>query len=906
MAKTISDCSITISNSVSKVDAEEEMSSFLDRLGELAGGRSYRRPISNEQICMGEELLGIYKVASDAIEGGMGSVWKVHHMDWDADMAMKRPQPYFFAEAGERKKLFIKECEHWIRLGQHPNIVTCYYVREVGGVPTVFSEWMEGGSLKDRIRDGSLYEGEDWEVNERILSIAVQSAKGLEYAQKLNLVHQDVKPGNILLTKGWDAKVGDFGLAGARSRTQRSGKQAAGSAVEAGNAAAVGSAVEADRKGAAGNAVAAAKKEAAAGYTLEYCPKEQAEGAPPMPWMDCYAWALTVLEMYAGKRLWETGAEAKEHYRQYLSKCRVSVPKELQGIIRSCLEGKERFFRFFVESVESLYYETLRHADKRPVFNRDVMDTIGNMNNHALSFLDIGRPDLAESEWEKALHNSPNDREIIYNRGLYRLRSGQVDEAGLIAELEELQRNTGENVEDYIREIRQGRAHYIVHRPSTFSEVVELNRKRMRLIHRARHQMFQVFIKEADEEETGVKVPDAKAADVKAGLAYLEQAREFKGLAIDPEMLDINTQLGMRAKRDGIREMYPRLGMRFKKINWGSLCFARGRESFYHSQHVGQGEDARGYIKMFFFPKRFVERVSDKKLFGDCLLSEKGILAAAYKGSVQILDFMNLDLKSRFRVEDCGLGSEKAGNEVIGLGTEKAGNDVIGLRFDREAGLLVACRRNGIVSVFDVRDPEKGSFVRNIYSGAEGAPAFDLSPDGKLLLTAGADSNELRVWDVSTGERICRCEVGGGGIERAFFTYDPEKVLVSVRNHDSEGLSADGPGLHALYLKDWKTGAEAPEYAGENLITLTPIGERRWFAAVDPEPHEIVFFSAEEPERRYKANGLLPDSFRDGVERLVFSPNGRYLLIPGADTESRSSEEGERLRLWEIDWIFNA
>ena len=163
---------------------------------------------------------------------------------------------------------------------------------------TVFSEWMEGGSLKDRIRDGSLYEGEDREVNERILSIAVQSAKGLEYAQKLNLVHQDVKPGNILLTKGWDAKVGDFGLAGVRSRMQSSGKQAAGNADATGNGA------------------------AAAGYTLAYCPKEQAEGAPPMTWMDCYAWALTVLEMYAGKRLWETGAEAKEHYRQYLTRCR--------------------------------------------------------------------------------------------------------------------------------------------------------------------------------------------------------------------------------------------------------------------------------------------------------------------------------------------------------------------------------------------------------------------------------------------------------------------------------------------------------------------------------------------------------------------------------------------------------
>ena len=207
--------------------------------------------------------------------------------------------------------------------------------------------------------------------------------------------------------------------------------------------------------------------------------------------------------------------------------------------------------------------------------------------------------------------------------------------------------------------------------------------------------------------------------------------------------------------------------------------------------------------------------------------------------------------------------------------------------------------------MFDVRDPEKGSFVRNIYSGAEGAPAFDLSPDGKLLLTAGAASNELCVWDVSAGEVISRGEAGRGGIESAYFTGDPEKVLVFLRDRDGGDFAAGGKGLQTLHLKDWKTGAEAPVYAGENLITLTPIGDRKWFAAVDSDTHEIVFFSAEEPERRYKANGLLPDSFRDGVERLVFSPNGRYLLIPGADTESRSSEEGERIRLWEIDWIFN-
>ena len=231
--------------------------------------------ISNEEIKKGDPILDTYQVLDDAIHGGMGSVWRVHHESWNVDLAMKRPQPRFFAEGSEaRKEEFIRECENWINLGLHPNIVSCYYVREIGGVPTIFSEWMDNGSLKDRIRDGSLYEGTEEEVQERILDIAIQTARGLQYSHENNLIHQDVKPGNILLTKDWDAKVADFGLAKAQSQLTEN------------------------------------KKPVSTGYTIQYCPREQAEGAPAEKWMDVYAWALTVLEMYAGKRLWKTGAEA--------------------------------------------------------------------------------------------------------------------------------------------------------------------------------------------------------------------------------------------------------------------------------------------------------------------------------------------------------------------------------------------------------------------------------------------------------------------------------------------------------------------------------------------------------------------------------------------------------------------
>ena len=75
-------------------------------------------------ISEGDEILDTYKVIYGAIKGGMGSVWKVHHKGWNADLAMKRPQSKYFAEGSRRRKdNFIHECEAWINLGLHPNIL---------------------------------------------------------------------------------------------------------------------------------------------------------------------------------------------------------------------------------------------------------------------------------------------------------------------------------------------------------------------------------------------------------------------------------------------------------------------------------------------------------------------------------------------------------------------------------------------------------------------------------------------------------------------------------------------------------------------------------------------------------------------------------------------------------------
>ena len=240
----------------------------------------------------GDLIMDTYHVESEAIRGGMGAVWRVNHTGWDTDLAMKRPKDEAF-RTQDQKSNFEKECRYWINLGLHPNIVSCYYVREIDGIPAIFSEWMENGDLEHHIRNRTLYQGGEDEVQKRLLDIAIQFARGLKYAHDNKLVHQDVKPDNLLLTNTWQAKVSDFGITRARSLlTATEGEQTQG---------------EADANA---NANATLVAPGGGGMTPAYCSPEQAAHQKLTHRTDIYSWAVSVLEMYLGDKPWAHGRDA--------------------------------------------------------------------------------------------------------------------------------------------------------------------------------------------------------------------------------------------------------------------------------------------------------------------------------------------------------------------------------------------------------------------------------------------------------------------------------------------------------------------------------------------------------------------------------------------------------------------
>ena len=100
---------------------------------------------------------------------------------------------------------FNAEVELWMRLGQHPNIVSAYDLRMLLGKPHVIAEYVHGGTLRTLVGHLSLQETLDY---------GIQICRGMQYAfQHAAVLHRDLKPDNVMVTLDGQAKVTDFGLA---------------------------------------------------------------------------------------------------------------------------------------------------------------------------------------------------------------------------------------------------------------------------------------------------------------------------------------------------------------------------------------------------------------------------------------------------------------------------------------------------------------------------------------------------------------------------------------------------------------------------------------------------------------------------------------------------------------------
>ncbi|MGD8539821.1 MAG: protein kinase [Candidatus Aminicenantes bacterium] len=155
-------------------------------------------------LTAGAFVSGRYEILEGLGRGGMGIVYKAKDKKLKRNIALKF-LPLELTKDDKAKIRFFQEAQAAAALN-HPNICTVYEVDEADDQTFIVLEFIEGQTLKERIKSGPM------EIDE-VVRIATQVSEGLGEAHAKGIVHRDIKPGNIMLTDRGTAKIMDFGIA---------------------------------------------------------------------------------------------------------------------------------------------------------------------------------------------------------------------------------------------------------------------------------------------------------------------------------------------------------------------------------------------------------------------------------------------------------------------------------------------------------------------------------------------------------------------------------------------------------------------------------------------------------------------------------------------------------------------
>jgi hypothetical protein len=207
--------------------------------------------------------------------GGMGAIYLAEDRELGRQVAVKVLDDRFAGDEQLRQR-FKREALTAARLGGHARVVTIFDVGEWEGRPFIVMEYLPGGTLADRAREGRVDRA-------TALTWLAQAAEAIDAAHEHGIVHRDVKPANLLFDARGELAVGDFGIARAADDTM--GMTAVGTVLG----------------------------------TAGYLAPEQALGHPATPASDRYALGVVAYELLTGGRPFErssTTAEAAAHIHE--------------------------------------------------------------------------------------------------------------------------------------------------------------------------------------------------------------------------------------------------------------------------------------------------------------------------------------------------------------------------------------------------------------------------------------------------------------------------------------------------------------------------------------------------------------------------------------------------------------
>jgi WD40 repeat protein/serine/threonine protein kinase len=660
---------------------------------------------------VGTVVDGRYEVR-DVARGGMAVVAFAFDRELQRMVAVKTPLPSVLASEDGRAR-FQREAESWIALGIHPNICCAYYLQEIGGMPRLFIEYVDGGDL------GQWLKGEEKPSLEQRYDVAIQIASGLDYTHNFlwtddegiehsGVVHRDIKPANVLLTREGVARVTDFGLVRAETPEE--------TVVEDVRVQVEPKLPQSGRREdsmASGSWQTVTMEGGLVGTPPYMAPELWRQSLRGTVATDIYAYGCMLYEIFCDRRPFTVSAESVSRTREaHLSAwMRLHLREEppdpmvfepvlderLAALMRACVakdpERRPQSFALLRGWLGDMYRATTGRPYPRPQPQRTQL-LADSLNNRGVSFITLNVVERADTSFREALETDPRHLEATFNAGLLEWRREGLTDAELERRLAEAVRFLGD---------------------TSRSDVL---RARLRLL--------------LDDPEGAVKALDLideigdapHAVRRERGLALLTRARSRKSAEDLEEARDLLASVLETSPSDlvvviALAEIYARLGNR--EVADEALTRARTLDT--------DLEEKLPDIVASRLPGHWLTRTMHHAAPVQCLLAlPRGrLVVRSVAGDASIWE----------------AGGDRPIQRIDFGGPARQGRSICAV-----GDVFVACLENAPLTLFDASVGER---LRNFNTHPGVAICVSGSPDGLAVASGGSDRC-LRVWNIAGGE----------------------------------------------------------------------------------------------------------------------------------------------------------
>ncbi|PID59082.1 hypothetical protein CSB45_01360 [candidate division KSB3 bacterium] len=785
---------------------------------------------------IGESIEEKYDVTGLVGKGGMGSVYKVHHREWEIDLAVKVPLANWF-EQDTLKQRFMIEAQTWVNLGLHPNIVQCWYVHEIRGIPCVFMDYLEGGSLKDWIRDGRVKPG-DWET---ILDMILQACYGLEYANSKGIIaHRDIKPGNLLLSKNGHLYVTDFGIVKHKELEDLHSKKdfllpvspLSNTSTLTGSDLGTPEYSAPEQWGRASHADARADVYALGGILFELCC-----GRRPFDGQD----ERVPSSVLIGRHLFASIPDPRAF--------NASIPENLAALIVQCLakEPDERpaSIQTLREHLTDIYKEL---SGKN--YWREVPKTVelrsSSLNNRAVSLLDLGHRHDALATLKNALHFDPYHPESVYNEALLLWRDEQITDSEVVRRLNAA-KQASQRAGLYLGFVQLEQAH----------------------ADKAENEFLEV-LRHGLSTRNGLlwkALGDARMAQRKFHTALTAYQKALELLPQDSSLAERIDLAHRHIHRQERRCFFPwphclRVFRGYDKEVTSAALTADGRFAFLGDrEHIRFWDISTGRClwtiswsgqDLWTF-RAYSSSTTSLALTPD---GQSAVLAGSHSSHITLWNLATGHCDRVFK------GHSK---EVRAIALSSNGDDLVSGSADTEIRLWQL---------------ESGRCLRIFRGHRHPVNAIALSSDGTLLLSGS--QGEIRVWELNTGKYLRRCHALNDHVNALALSPNGKFIISAQRNHTVNLFSINSGRLLQTFEGHTNT---------VNALAISPDGH---YAVSGSSDNTVRVWEVADGRCRYVLTGHSAE-----ITALTFTPDSRTLISSSRDKTLRewNLERGECVRV---------